>query len=78
MDLAIELQKIYDSEINVEIGWWRKNRPLNHYHEEYFPAIPSAKPTYSPAVYAVSQPLRPPQSQELGLQPPRSRISLIC
>ena len=21
MDLAIELQKIYDSEINIEIGW---------------------------------------------------------
>jgi hypothetical protein len=22
MDLAVELQKIYDSEINVEIGWF--------------------------------------------------------
>jgi hypothetical protein len=50
--------------------------PLDHYHVEEPSSIPSPEPTGSPAVYAVSQPRRLPQSQELGLHLRNSRRAL--
>jgi hypothetical protein len=39
-----------------------------HHDEKYLPTIPSAEPTYSPAIDAIAQGSRLEEPQELGLK----------